>query len=99
MEAVECSKHSCPDAIILDLEMPGTWKTVLGEVADAAGVSALTIHFYERKGLLPKASRGANGYREYDTSTLTRLQLIRSGQTAWLTLARARRSLKQSSRT
>ena len=58
----------------------------IGEVADAAGMSAQAIRFYERKGLLPRPLRGSNGYRDYDTSTLTRLQFIRSGQAAGLTL-------------
>ena len=58
----------------------------IGEVADASGVPTQTIRFYERRGLLPQPSRGANGYREYDTSVLSRLAFIRSGQSAGLTL-------------
>lgn len=58
----------------------------IGEVADAVGMPTQTIRFYERKGLLPQPRRGPNGYREYDASTLTRLQFIRSGQAAGLTL-------------
>lgn len=58
----------------------------IGEVADALGVSTQTIRFYERKGLLPQPRRGPNGYREYDASTLTWLEFIRSGQAAGLTL-------------
>ncbi len=58
----------------------------IGEAADAAGVPTQTIRFYERRGLLPPPSRGANGYREYDASVLTRLAFIRRGQAAGLTL-------------
>ena len=58
----------------------------IGEVADASGVPTQTIRFYEHRGLLPQPSRGANGYREYDTSVLSRLAFIRSGQSAGLTL-------------
>ena len=58
----------------------------IGEAGEAAGVSTQTIRFYERRGLLPQPSRGANGYREYDASVLTRLAFIRSGQAAGLTL-------------
>ena len=58
----------------------------IGEVAETAGVPTQTIRFYERKGLLPPAQRGPNGYRDYDPSTLTRLQFIRSGQAAGLAL-------------
>lgn len=58
----------------------------IGEVAVAAGLPTQTIRFYERKGLLPPPRRGPNGYRTYDTSTITRLRFIRSGQSAGLTL-------------
>lgn len=51
-----------------------------------AGVSAQAIRFYERRGLLPRPRRGANGYREYDASLIPRLAFIRSGQAAGLTL-------------
>ena len=58
----------------------------IGEVANAVGVPAQTIRFYERKGLLPQPRRGPNGYREYDTSTLNQLRFIRGAQSAGLTL-------------
>ena len=58
----------------------------IGEVAEAADVPTQTIRFYGRRGLLPQPRRGPNGYREYDTSVLTRLAFIRSGQAAGLTL-------------
>ena len=58
----------------------------IGEVADAVGVPTQTLRFYERKGLLPQPRRGTNGYREYDASTIARLEFIRSGQAAGLTL-------------
>lgn len=58
----------------------------IGEVADAVGVPTQTLRFYERKGLLPHPRRGPNGYREYDASTIARLEFIRSGQAAGLTL-------------
>lgn len=58
----------------------------IGEVAAAAGLPTQTIRFYERRGLLPPPRRGPNGYRSYDPLTLTRLQFIRRGQGAGLTL-------------
>ncbi|KQU67403.1 heavy metal-responsive transcriptional regulator [Phycicoccus sp. Root101] len=63
---------------------------LIGELADAAGVSAQTVRLYERKGLLPDADRGANGYRVYDDSMLVRLRFIRVAQEAGLTLAEIR---------
>lgn len=59
----------------------------IGELATATGLETQAIRFYERKGLLPPPGRSPNGYRVYDASTITRLQFIRSGQGAGLTLA------------
>lgn len=58
----------------------------IGELADAAGVAAQTIRFYERKGLLPQPRRRPNDYRDYDASLLVRIAFIRTAQTAGLTL-------------
>ncbi len=59
----------------------------IGEIADAAGVPAQTIRYYERRGLLPAPARGASGYRHYGPATLNQLQFIRGAQAAGLTLA------------
>lgn len=59
---------------------------LIGEVAATTGLPTQTIRFYERRGLLPQPRRGPNGYRVYDAATLPRLQFIRSGQGAGLTL-------------
>ena len=60
---------------------------LIGELADTVGLPSQTIRFYERRGLLPEPVRGANGYRIYDQSTLTRLNFIHTAQAAGLTLA------------
>ena len=49
----------------------------IGEIAQRSGLPASTIRFYEQKGLIPNASRAANGYRVYDDKSLDRLQLIK----------------------
>lgn len=59
----------------------------IGQLADAAGLAARTIRFYERQGLLPTPVREANGYRDYDDAALDRLAFIRAAQGAGLTLA------------
>lgn len=59
----------------------------IGEVAEAAGLTAKTLRFYEDRGLLPAADRAANGYRDYAQETVARLEFIRRGRTAGLTLA------------
>jgi MerR family mercuric resistance operon transcriptional regulator len=63
---------------------------LIGELADAAGVTSQTIRFYERQGLVPDVERGANGYRVYDESMLARLRFINRAQAAGLTLAEIR---------
>jgi DNA-binding transcriptional MerR regulator len=57
-----------------------------GELARRAGVSADTIRYYERKGVIAPPPRGANGYRRYPEETLARVQLIRRAMGLGLTL-------------
>ncbi|RAX45496.1 heavy metal-responsive transcriptional regulator [Arthrobacter sp. AQ5-06] len=59
----------------------------IGETAAAAGTTAKTLRFYEDRGLLPVADRAPNGYRDYPHETVGRLEFIRRGRTAGLTLA------------
>ncbi|MFL6002148.1 MAG: MerR family DNA-binding protein [Nocardioides sp.] len=62
----------------------------IGELAAAAGTTTKTLRFYEERGLLPPAERAANGYREYESTALSRLDFIRRGRAAGLTLAQIR---------
>jgi len=48
----------------------------IGQLAEAVGVSTDTVRFYERSGLLPRASRRDNTYREYDPADVEHLRLI-----------------------
>jgi DNA-binding transcriptional MerR regulator len=48
----------------------------IGEFAREVGVSADTIRFYEREGLLPVPPRRDNGYREYAVSDVATLRLL-----------------------
>ena len=48
----------------------------IGELANELGVSSDTLRFYERSGLLPRPSRGENGYRDYGDLDIERLRLI-----------------------
>jgi DNA-binding transcriptional MerR regulator len=52
----------------------------IGKVAASAGVSADTIRYYERLGVLPRPARSASGYRQYGPAVLNRLTLIRNAQ-------------------
>lgn len=59
----------------------------IGTVAEMTGISAQTIRFYERRGLLPDPRRDPNGYRQYDEEFVRRIDFIRSAQRTGLTLA------------
>jgi DNA-binding transcriptional MerR regulator len=58
----------------------------IGELAERSGLATSAIRYYERVGLLPKARRGANGYREYGEGTLEQLHVIDIGQSLGFTL-------------
>ena len=45
--------------------------------AEASGLTADTIRFYEKKGVLPAAPRLANGYREYTDLHVATLRLAK----------------------
>lgn len=47
----------------------------IGELSRRSGVSARSLRYYERHGLL-SANRESNGYREYDDSTVSRAETI-----------------------
>ncbi|WP_114357152.1 MULTISPECIES: MerR family transcriptional regulator [Rhodopseudomonas] len=43
----------------------------IGDLARRTGLTAHTLRYYERIGLLPRASRDSSGKRDYDASILT----------------------------
>lgn len=57
-----------------------------GELAELAGVSTDTLRHYERKGVLTRPPRRANGYRQYPGDALRRVQLIRRALAVGFTL-------------
>ena len=56
------------------------------QLAKLAGISADTLRLYERKGLLPRPPRSANGYRCYSAESLERVRLIRAALAIGFTL-------------
>ena len=57
-----------------------------GELAGLAGVSARTVRFYDKKGLLKPVAYTDGGYRLYDNRSVLQLQKIRLLQYAGLSL-------------
>jgi DNA-binding transcriptional MerR regulator len=58
----------------------------IGEVAQATGVPAKTIRYYEEVGVLPPPSRSAAGYRQYTDGDVQRLVFIRRARALGLPL-------------
>lgn len=61
----------------------------IGELAAATGTTTKTLRFYEDTGLL-HAARASNGYRDYGEDAVARLDFIRRGRAAGLSLAQIR---------
>ncbi len=59
----------------------------IGAVTRLLGLSADTLRYYEKIGLLPRVGRTASGLRRYEARDLSRLRFIRRAQTMNFTLA------------
>jgi DNA-binding transcriptional MerR regulator len=55
-------------------------------LAARVGLSADTVRYYERVGLLPPPARSPAGYRLYDQEAVGRLRLVKGAQRAGLRL-------------
>ena len=62
----------------------------VAELAAVAGLSADTVRYYERSGLICAPHRTAAGYRTYDDSAIDRLKFIQGGQRLGLRLREIR---------
>ena len=56
----------------------GTSTFTIREAAARSGVSADTIRYYERVGILPKPPRSDAGYRRYSDTSVARIAFVRS---------------------
>jgi len=65
----------------------------IGQAAEAAGMSAKNIRYYERIGLVARAERNAGNYRTYDDADVHTLQFIRRARDLGFPLAAIRRLL------
>jgi DNA-binding transcriptional MerR regulator len=59
----------------------------IGELARRVGVTAKAIRFYERRRILPPATRAANGYRVYGGDAVDLLRFVKQASGLGLTLA------------
>jgi DNA-binding transcriptional MerR regulator len=59
----------------------------ISALAGSLGLSADTLRYYERLGLLPRAERTAAGYRLYGDDAVERLNFICAGKRMGLRLA------------
>jgi DNA-binding transcriptional MerR regulator len=62
----------------------------IGDVARSAGVNIQTLRYYERIGLVVAGFRRHSGQREFDTSDVKRVRLIKAAQRLGFTLAEIR---------
>lgn len=58
----------------------------VGELAKQAGVNLQTIHYYERRGLLPEPPRTEANYRAYPEDAVLRVRFIKRAQQLGFTL-------------
>lgn len=65
----------------------------IGELSRRTGLPVKTIRYYSDEGLLPPTDRTNAGYRLYDTTSLARLELVRTLRELGVGLADVRRVL------
>lgn len=66
----------------------------ISEVARRSGLTTKTIRYYEQIGLIEPASRGANGYRQYETQTLGQLRFLARAREVGFNLEESRQLLE-----
>jgi DNA-binding transcriptional MerR regulator len=73
-------------------------RRTIGRLAREAGVGVETIRFYERRGVLPRPVRPADGgYRHYDDEALRILHYVRLAQGLGFTLKDVERLMARAS--
>ena len=64
-----------------------------GQLALRAGINLETVRFYEKEGLLPRASRTASGYRQFAEAAVDRLEFVKQAKDLGFSLAEIRELL------
>jgi len=60
----------------------------IGQAADASGVSAKMIRYYENTGLIGRATRTEGGYRTYTDVEVNKLRLVKRSRTLGFSIER-----------
>ncbi len=58
----------------------------ISELAKRTGLTAHTLRFYEKQGLVSHNSRSEGGYREYDETDLRRVEFVRTARNVGFSL-------------
>ena len=58
----------------------------IGQAAARAGVNVQTLRYYERRGLLPRASRRQSGYRDVTDDSVRIVRFVKRAQDLGFTL-------------
>lgn len=66
----------------------------IGQVSKGLGLSADTLRYYEKIGLLPKVGRSASGIRQYTEKDLSNLRFIQRAQKMNFSLAEIAKLMK-----
>src|SRR5579863_8153556 len=70
----------------------------IGQIAEAAGIKVVTIRYYERIQLMPKARRTGGNCRAYTAQDLRKLRFIRRCRDLGFTLDQIRELMQLSLR-
>ncbi len=62
----------------------------IGDITELLGLSADTLRYYEKSGVLPRIARTESGIRQYDNADISRLRFIQRAQKMNFSLAEIR---------
>jgi DNA-binding transcriptional MerR regulator len=76
-----------------DWERPCKVTLTIGKIASLSNVTADTLRYYEREGLISPAAKSDGGYRLYDRDAVRRVRFIKEAQHCGFTLTEIRQLL------